>query len=121
MRLQADHACSKATDKQKEQRGCSALLKTPIDIDGHQFFECPRKDFCRNPDLYNKIFYAHRDYREHGILQETGGMMDQAQVLVECFRLLDKVHRDCDKEKEREEKKRAKGLEQRDNLRAGRV
>ena len=66
-----------------------------------------------------EIFEAHRDYREHGILPESGGKKDQASVLVEAFKVLDRVNIECDEIKKKQDERKEAGRKQAEKLRGG--
>jgi hypothetical protein len=122
--LDSGYTCSHkdTTDAKREKKGCTGTLKSSQEICGIKFHECPRKAFCKSNEtssLILEILDAHGDYRQHGILPDGGGKKDQSSVLLEAFKVMDQVTRECDAIREKEEKRREEGAKNRQKLLGG--
>lgn len=67
----------------------------PLDFDGEETYACPRQPLREEPEMWSRVFTYYRLYKK-GFLPQTGAAMDQANIAVEIFRILDDANDDAD-------------------------
>lgn len=123
IRLMPDRQCSGCTSQ--EEWGCTAKrikpddpdedpqdswqnpAYMPITLDDEDTYACPRQHIHENPRYWAQLLKFYSFYK-NGYLPQAGAVIDQANQLMEAFRILDQTNADCDAQ-EREKKNRKKG------------
>lgn len=78
---------------------------------GETSYACPRQHVKEHPEYWSKLLKFYGFYKK-GFLPEKGGFMDQANAVIELFRILDDANDRCDQaelERQRSQKARGKG------------
>lgn len=63
---------------------------------GDDSYACPRQDLREDPRGWGRMFLLYQMFSK-GHLPDKGAVVDQSNVLLESFRILDEANRECDK------------------------
>ena len=77
----------------------------PVTLDGEDTYACPRQHLRENPAAYGKLWFLYGHYKK-GHLPDRGGIVDQSNVLMQLFRVLDTANEDIDRAEEEERRKK---------------
>lgn len=81
----------------------------PIEVGGEQSYACPRQTLRERAGDWNRLLMFYSLYLK-GFLPDQGAVIDQSNVLMEAFRLIDEANAEADKElAEIEARKRGRG------------
>ncbi len=98
--LLPERKCHTCTLGQKERWGCTKDAPgAPLVIDGVESRRCPNRPFLDDPLFYSEIFRLS-GWVKKGFLPEPGGVLDQANCLVECLEIIEDAHYAAQKAKE---------------------
>jgi len=67
------------------------------EFDGEMLFSCPRQTLHEQPTDWSRLLLFYGMFGK-GHLPDKGAVVDQSNVLVQAFRILDEANADCDKE-----------------------
>lgn len=67
----------------------------PVELDGAETYACPRQDLNQNDGFYTQLLNYYGMYQK-GFLPERGAVIDQSNILIELFRIVDNVNSECD-------------------------
>lgn len=69
----------------------------PLTVDGEDTYACPRQTLHRYPGEWHRLLMFHSMYRA-GHLPQKGAVLDQANVMIEAFAILDGANAEIDAE-----------------------
>lgn len=67
----------------------------PLDLLGEETWACPRQPLREEPRAWGKLLKLYAFYRK-GHLPDRGAVVDQANGLLEMFRIMDDANGQCD-------------------------
>lgn len=82
--------CTRCTAQQQVIRGCveDSPESHALIINGVTHRRCPRRPILDDPEHYKEMFWLYRQ-KEKGYLTDDGGLMGQANYVVESFKVID--------------------------------
>lgn len=75
------------------------------EFDGEQLYSCPRQTLRENAWDWNRLLMLYGMYTK-GHLPNAGAVVDQSNLLIQAFRILDDANAECDQELQAQERKR---------------
>lgn len=75
------------------------------EFDGEMIFSCPRQTVRERAWDWNRLLMLYGMYSK-GHLPNAGAVVDQSNVLIQAFRILDDANAECDQELAEKEKRR---------------
>lgn len=82
--------------------------KMAIEVGKEETYACPRQTLKERPGEWSRLLMFYQLYLK-GFLPDGGAVVDQSNVLMEAFRIIDEANAEADKEEaDREKRKRAR-------------
>ena len=75
--------------------GWSNPSALPLQVDGETVWACPRRDLKDRGRDWNRMLFYYGFYQK-GHLPQPGAIIDQSNMAMEVFRVLDQVNAECD-------------------------
>lgn len=75
------------------------------EFDGEQIYSCPRQTLREHAWDWSRLLMLYGMYSK-GHLPNIGGVIDQSNMLMQLFRILDEANAECDKELAEKERRR---------------
>ncbi|CAA2141472.1 hypothetical protein [Hyphomicrobium sp. ghe19] len=75
------------------------------EFDGEQLYSCPRQTLREEPQSWSRLLMLYGMYLK-GHLPNAGAVVDQSNVLIQSFRILDEANAECDQELAEQERRR---------------
>ncbi len=108
MELLPERDCATCTQIKKVEWGCTEDATQQLSIGGVEQTRCPRRPVLDDPVYFGELFWLYRRMQD-GILQEAGGLQDQASRLVDSLRIIESTVNECTAIKQqKDEDKRAR-------------
>lgn len=100
--------CRTCTAGQKQTRGCDEDTLVPYQLDGEDFYRCPRRPIYEEPEMWSEVLSSFYDYQANRY-PEAGGMQDQPYQYLELMRVMSSAKYEAEevKEKQRQAKDQA--------------
>jgi YHS domain-containing protein len=109
--------CATCTEAQKIERGCYAVQLEdgkwergsiiPTQIDGKDYYFCPRRIVNESKDLLFDVLEAYAHYK-NGFLPDPGSINEQPHRLMKLVLLVAKVIAECEEQQRQEAVKKTK-------------
>lgn len=79
--------------------------RLPTTVGTEEVYSCPRQTLHQRPRDWNRLLMFYGLYQK-GFLPEDGAIVDQSNVLVHAFRIIDEANAEADREEREREKRR---------------
>ncbi len=85
-----EYDCTTCTAHQKISRGCDqdSPKEHRLVLDGEEHVRCPRRPILDDPGRYAEVFWTFQQ-KDKGFLPDDGALNDQANLLIQSFRVID--------------------------------
>ena len=116
-----EYDCVTCTAHQKISRGCDqdSPKEHLLVLNGEEHVRCPRRPILDDPGHYSEVFWNFQQ-KDKGFLPDGGAMNDQANYMIQAFRVIDDTLGSIERHKKEREKSKSRRQATKNMARGGR-